>query len=77
MRSVVLLVVAAAVVGVVHSILPDHWVPLAVVGRTQRWSLFRVARISALAAAGHIPAPRALAGARGKRFGRYERPPRA
>ena len=62
MRSVALLVVAAGVVGFVHSILPDHWVPLAVVGRTQRWSLFRVARISALAAAGHVLASLVLAG---------------
>ena len=62
MRSVALLVVAAAVVGVVHSILPDHWVPLAVVGRTQRWSLFRVARISLLAAGGHVLASLVLAG---------------
>ena len=62
MRSLALLVVAAAVVGFVHSILPDHWVPLAVVGRTQRWSLFRVARISLLAAGGHVLASLVLAG---------------
>lgn len=52
--SVLLLVVTAGVLGVLHSILPDHWVPLAVVARTQRWSLAHVARISALAAAGHV-----------------------
>jgi nickel/cobalt transporter (NicO) family protein len=62
MRSVALLVVAAGVVGFVHSILPDHWVPLAVVGRTQSWSLLRVARISGLAAGGHVLASLVLAG---------------
>jgi nickel/cobalt transporter (NicO) family protein len=53
---------ATVVVAVVHSILPDHWVPLAVVGRTQRWSLGRVARVSALAAGGHVLASLVLAG---------------
>ncbi len=60
--SVPLLLGAAVVVAVLHSILPDHWVPLAVVGRTQRWSLFRVARVSALASAGHVVASVVLAG---------------
>jgi len=60
--SVPLLLGAAAAVAVLHSILPDHWVPLAVVGRTQRWSLFRVARVSALASAGHVLASVVLAG---------------
>src|SRR2546428_943863 len=36
-----LLMAGAAAVGVVHSVLPDHWVPLAVVARTERWSLRR------------------------------------
>ena len=49
-----LLFAGAATVGVIHSLLPDHWVPLAVVARTQRWSLFRLARVSSLAAAGHV-----------------------
>lgn len=51
---VLLLVLGAATVGIVHSILPDHWVPLAVVARTQRWSLARLARVTTLAAGGHI-----------------------
>ncbi|HEV3232658.1 MAG TPA: hypothetical protein VG245_10445 [Candidatus Dormibacteraeota bacterium] len=62
LSPVALLVLAAATVAVLHSILPDHWVPLAVVGRTQRWSLLRVARISGLAAAGHVLASLLLAG---------------
>lgn len=60
--SIPLLLGAAGAVAVLHSILPDHWVPLAVVGRTQHWSLFHVARVSALASAGHVLASVVLAG---------------
>jgi len=60
--SVPLLLGAAATVAFLHSILPDHWVPLAVVGRTQHWSLLRVARVSALASAGHVVTSVVLAG---------------
>lgn len=46
--------VAAAGVGFGHAILPDHWVPLAVVSRTQRYSLARVARLSGAAGVAHV-----------------------
>src|SRR5579859_6203464 len=49
-----LLIAAAATVGFLHSILPDHWVPLAVIARTQRWSVMHTARISLLASIGHV-----------------------
>ena len=49
-----LLLLGAAAVGLVHSLLPDHWVPLAVVARTQRWSLLRLGRVSALASGAHV-----------------------
>jgi hypothetical protein len=48
------LLVAAAGVGFGHAILPDHWVPLAVVGRTRRYPLTKVARLSGLAGATHV-----------------------
>src|ERR1700756_486675 len=48
------LLAAAAGVGFGHAILPDHWVPLAVVGRTNRYPLRRVARLSGLAAVAHV-----------------------
>jgi hypothetical protein len=48
------LIAAAAGVGLGHAILPDHWVPLAVVGRTQNYTLRRVARLSALAGIAHV-----------------------
>jgi hypothetical protein len=52
--SVPLLLIAAGTVGFLHSILPDHWVPLAVVARTQRWTIARTARTSLLASVGHV-----------------------
>lgn len=48
------LLIAAAGVGLGHAVLPDHWVPLAVVGRTKRYSLGKVARLSGLAAVAHV-----------------------
>ncbi len=60
--SLLLLLGAAATVAILHSILPDHWVPLAVVARTQRWSVSRVARVSALASLGHVVASLVLGG---------------
>jgi nickel/cobalt exporter len=48
------LLAAAAGVGFGHAILPDHWVPLAVLGRTRRYSLSRIARLSSLAGVAHV-----------------------
>jgi nickel/cobalt exporter len=48
------LLVAAAGVAFGHAVLPDHWVPLAVLGRTRRYPLPRVARLSGLAGVAHV-----------------------
>lgn len=48
------LLAAAAGVGFGHAILPDHWLPLAVVGRTRRYPLARVARLAGLAGLAHV-----------------------
>ena len=48
------LLAAAAGVGFGHAILPDHWVPLALLGRTRRYPLSRVARLSSLAGVAHV-----------------------
>lgn len=60
--TMALVIGAAGAVAVLHSILPDHWVPLAVVARSQRWSLVRVAGISSVAAGGHVLASLVIAG---------------
>ena len=48
------LLAAAAGVGFGHAVLPDHWVPLAVLGRTRRYPLSRIARLSGLAGVAHV-----------------------
>lgn len=48
------LLAAAAGVGFGHAVLPDHWVPLAVIARTRRYPLTRVARLSGLAGVAHV-----------------------
>jgi nickel/cobalt transporter (NicO) family protein len=45
---------AAAGVGLGHAVMPDHWVPLAVVGRTRRYPLARIAWLSGLAGVTHV-----------------------
>jgi nickel/cobalt exporter len=48
------LVAAAAGVGFGHAVLPDHWVPLGVLSRTNRYPLARVARLAGLAGVAHV-----------------------
>jgi nickel/cobalt transporter (NicO) family protein len=48
------LLAAAAGVAVGHAVLPDHWVPLAVLGRTRHYRLGRVARLSGAAGVAHV-----------------------
>jgi nickel/cobalt transporter (NicO) family protein len=46
--------IAAAGVGFGHAVLPDHWAPLAALGRTRRYPLRTVARLSGLAGVAHV-----------------------
>jgi nickel/cobalt transporter (NicO) family protein len=48
------LVAAAAGVGLGHAILPDHWVPLGILSRTNRYPLSKVARLAGLAGVAHV-----------------------
>jgi nickel/cobalt exporter len=45
---------AAAGVAFGHAVLPDHWVPLAVLGRARRYPLAKIARLSGLAGVAHV-----------------------
>ena len=49
-----LLVAAVATVGVLHTIVPDHWVPITLIARQQGWSKSETARAALQAGTGHI-----------------------
>jgi nickel/cobalt transporter (NicO) family protein len=49
-----LLVAAVATVGVLHTIVPDHWVPISAIARQRGWSKGETARASLLAGLGHV-----------------------
>jgi hypothetical protein len=48
------LVLTVAAVGVLHTLVPDHWAPIAVVARAQGWSRAHTARSAAIAGLGHV-----------------------
>ena len=48
-----LLVLAVGAVGVFHTLVPDHWVPIALVARQQGWTRAQTARAAAIAGVGH------------------------
>jgi hypothetical protein len=48
-----LLLFAAAAVGVLHTMVPDHWAPISLLARQYGWSGARTARTAAIAGVGH------------------------
>jgi hypothetical protein len=48
------LVVAAASLGSVHTLAPDHWMPFAALARAEGWTARRTAGITALCGLGHV-----------------------
>jgi hypothetical protein len=49
-----LLVGAVAAVGVLHTIVPDHWVPITLIARQRGWSKAETAGASLVAGTGHV-----------------------
>src|SRR3984893_14501614 len=52
--SGLLLVGAVATVGVLHTIVPDHWVPITLIARQRGWSKAETARVALKAGARHV-----------------------
>ena len=49
-----LLIAAVAAVGVLHTIVPDHWVPITLIARQRGWSKAETARAAFQAGIGHV-----------------------
>lgn len=49
-----MLVGTVTVVGVLHTMVPDHWLPIAAIARQQAWSKAQTFRASLKAATGHV-----------------------
>ena len=58
-----LLVGAVAAVGVLHTIVADHWVPITLIARQHGWSKKETARVSFLAGMGHVTSTLVIAAA--------------
>jgi ABC-type nickel/cobalt efflux system permease component RcnA len=56
-----LLVGAVAAVGVLHTIVPDHWVPITLIARQRGWTRGETARASLKAGTGHVLSTLAIA----------------
>jgi hypothetical protein len=56
-----LLIGAVAVVGVLHTVVPDHWVPITLIARQRGWSMAETARASLMAGTGHVVSTLAIA----------------
>ena len=54
MTTLPALLLAAAGIGFGHAVLPDHWMPLAVLSRTRRYPARRVLRLSLAAGIAHV-----------------------
>jgi ABC-type nickel/cobalt efflux system permease component RcnA len=57
-----LLVATVGAVGVLHTLVPDHWAPIVVIARQRKWSPARTGRAAALAGIGHVTSTLALGG---------------
>ena len=56
-----LLVGAVAAVGVLHTLGPDHWMPIALIARQRGWSPRETARAALVAGTGHVVSTLAIA----------------
>lgn len=52
--SLLTILFGASVLSVIHAIMPDHWVPIVMISKTERWSPIETSFITALIAIPHI-----------------------
>ena len=56
-----LLFAAVAMVGVLHTLVPDHWAPIVAIARQRGWSASQTARAAIIAGMGHVSSTLAIA----------------
>ncbi len=61
LSSQLVLIGAVAAVGVLHTMVPDHWVPITVIARQRGWSRSETARAALQAGTGHVLSTLAIA----------------
>lgn len=59
--SPTLLIATVAAVGVLHTMVPDHWAPIAILARQQGWPRKTAAKTAAIAGIGHTASTLAIA----------------
>ena len=59
--SASLLVGAVAAVGILHTMVPDHWMPIALMARQRGWTRTATARVAFKAGVGHVLSTLAIA----------------
>ena len=60
--SAALLIFSVAAVGVLHTIVPDHWVPITLIARERKWTKGQTARAALIAGTGHVTTTLMLGG---------------
>ena len=54
MLTEILLVLGVVGVGILHTVVPDHWLPIAMLARQRGWTSAETARAAAMAGTGHV-----------------------
>lgn len=54
MNKLNVIIIAALTISVLHSLMPNHWLPFSLAGKTHKWSLRRTIFITGAAAMGHV-----------------------
>jgi hypothetical protein len=53
-KGYILLLASTFSIAFLHSLAPDHWMPFAVIGKTNRWTKARLALITLISGMGHV-----------------------
>jgi hypothetical protein len=59
--AALLLIATVATIGVLHTVVPDHWVPITLMARQRGWDRAETARVALRAGAGHVLSTLAIA----------------